>query len=133
MTEGVFHENVVIITGASSGIGRELAFQLADQDAWLSLAARDGGRLQDVATACQQRGARTLITQTDVAVREQYQTLVGCTLRAFGRIGTLVNNAGIPMWALFDQIQDLAMLERIMQVNYFGSVYCTHYALPHLK
>ncbi|MFC1996724.1 SDR family oxidoreductase [Chloroflexota bacterium] len=133
MSNRVFHENVVIITGASSGIGRELAYQLADQGAWLSLGARDKKRLQDVATECQQRGARTLITQTDVTDQAQCQKLVACTLRAFGRVNTLVNNAGISMWALFEELQDLSIIKKIMRVNFFGSVYCTHYALPHLK
>ena len=133
MKNPVFRENVVIITGASSGIGRELAFQLANQGAWLSLAARDLQRLQAVADQCQQRGARTLITQTDVTDQEQCQTLVECTVQTFGRVDTLVNNAGLSMWALFDDLQDLSIIKRIMQVNFFGSLYCTHYALPYLK
>jgi NAD(P)-dependent dehydrogenase (short-subunit alcohol dehydrogenase family) len=51
----------------------------------------------------------------------------------FGRIDTLVNNAGATMWARVDEIRDLGMLERIMRVNYMGAVYCTAHALPHLK
>jgi short-subunit dehydrogenase len=133
MANSVFHENVAIITGASSGIGRELAFQLADQGAWLSLAARDVDRLQAVAEECQQRGARVFITQTDVTIQEQCQTLVECTNRAFGRIDTLVNNAGVSMRVLFEDLQDLTIIEKVMQVNFFGSLYCTHYALPYLK
>ena len=133
MAPPVFYENVVIITGASSGIGRELAYQLADQGAWLSLAARDLERLQAVAAQCQERGARVLVTQTDVTDPAQCQNLVECTVNEYGRIDTLVNNAGLSMWALFEDLQDLSPIERIMDVNFFGGVYCTHYALPYLK
>ena len=59
--------------------------------------------------------------------------MVERTVAAFGRIDTLVNNAGATMWARFEDIDDMAILARIMQVNYMGAVYCTHYALPHLK
>jgi len=133
MANPVFQGNVVIITGASIGIGRELAYQLADQGAYLSLAARDIQRLQAVAAQCQARGGRAIITQTDVTDQGQCQHLIEQTVQEFGRIDTLVNNAGISMRALFEDLQDLSVLDRLMQVNYFGSVYCTHYALPYLK
>jgi short-subunit dehydrogenase len=133
MVSSVFHENAVIITGASSGIGRELAYQLADQGAWLSLAARDEVRLQEVAARCQQRGGRTLITQTDVTDQGQCKNLIGRTVNEFERVDTLVNNAGVSMRAMFDDLQDLAIIERLMHVNFLGSVYSTHYALPYLK
>lgn len=128
-----FHENVTIITGASRGIGRALALQLADQGAWLALAARDAVQLEQAAQACHERGGRAVAIQTDVAERVQCQRLVEGAVTEYGRLDTLVNNAGVTMWAYFDQMQDLAPLERVMQVNYFGSVYCTEAALPHLK
>lgn len=133
MGNPVFQGNVVLITGASSGIGRELAYQLADQGAYLSLGARNQQRLQAVADQCQARGGRAIITPTDVTDPAQCQNLVEQTVKEYGCIDTLVNNAGISMRALFDELQDLSILERLMQVNYFGSVYCTHYALPYLK
>ncbi|HEX6039748.1 SDR family oxidoreductase, partial [Longimicrobium sp.] len=129
----VFRENVVVITGASEGIGRELALQLADQGAWLVLAARDAARLYAVAEECRLRGARAVSVPTDVADQAQCRALIERTVAEYGRVDTLVNNAGIGMWARFDEVQDLAPFERMMQVNYFGSVYCTHAALPHLK
>lgn len=128
-----FHENVVVITGASSGIGRAVALELAAQDAWLVLAARREGKLQEVATQCEKRGGVTTIVPTDVSDQAQCQRLIQQAVTAYGRLDTLINNAGITMWARFEEIEDLSLLERIMQVNYFGSVYCTHYALPHLK
>ncbi len=133
MTTAPFHENVVIVTGASSGIGRELAYQLADQGAWLALAARDVERLDAVAEGCRSRGGRALVVPTDVAEQAACQQLVTRAVEAYGRIDTLINNAGVTMWALFEELSDLSPLERIMQVNYFGSLYCTYYALPHLK
>ncbi|MBI3914456.1 MAG: SDR family oxidoreductase [Chloroflexi bacterium] len=129
----VFSENVVIITGASSGIGAELALQLAAQDAWLALAARDEARLNAVAQDCRQRGGRALVVKTDVTDPAQCAALVAQTAQAYGRIDTLINNAGIGMWARFEDVQDLALFEKIMRVNYLGSVYCAFYALPHLK
>ena len=128
-----FHDNVVLLTGASRGIGREMAFQLADQGAVLALAARDAESLEQVVIECRDRGALAVAIPSDVSVEETCKRLVDETITALGRLETLVCNAGITMWALFEEIEDLSIFEKIMQVNYFGSVYCTHYALPHLK
>ena len=128
-----FRENVVVITGASDGIGREMALQMAAQGAWLALAARDAARLEDAAAACRARGGRAVAVRTDVADEAQCRALIERTVAEFGRVDTLVNNAGISMWARFDQVSDLAPFEQMMRVNYLGSVYCTHAALPHLK
>lgn len=126
-------DNVVIITGASRGIGAELARQLAAQGARLALAARDEAALESVADECRQRGATVEVIPVDVTVEADCRRLVERTVARFGRIDTLVNNAGATMWARVDEIRDLAMLARIMQVNYMGAVYCTASALPHLK
>lgn len=130
---GTFRDNVVVLTGASQGIGRELALQLADQGAWLALAARDEEALAAVVTDCCERGGRALAVPTDVADERQCAALVARAAAEYGRIDTLINNAGISMWALFADITDLSVFERLMAVNYLGSVYCTHHALPHLK
>jgi short-subunit dehydrogenase len=125
---------VVIITGASKGIGAELARQIAVKGAKLVLAARNEAELTAVAEECRTAGAAGVITvKCDVAVEHDCQTLVTAALLAFGRIDVLVNNAGISMWARFEDIQDLSILERIMRVNYMGAVFCTAHALPHLK
>lgn len=125
--------NVVIVTGASKGIGAELARQLAAQGACLALAARDREALEKVAAECVALGGRAEVIVADVAKEEDCRRLVERTVAAFGRIDTLVNNAGATMWARFEDIADMAILERIMQVNYMGAVYCTRHALPHLK
>ena len=133
MPAPIFHENVTIITGASRGIGRELALQLADQGAWLALGARDLCKLEEVAQLVEKRGGRAITVKTDVGVEADCKNLVAKTVAEYGRIDTLVNNAGISTWAIFDQSKDLSMYEKVMRVNYLGSVYCTHYALPYLK
>jgi short-subunit dehydrogenase len=126
-------DNVVAITGASKGIGAELARQLATKGARLVLAARSEKELEGVAEECRKLGANVVTIKADVAVERDCQALIAGATLAFGRLDTLVNNAGATMWARFEDIQDMSILERIMQVNYMGAVYCTHYALPHLK
>ena len=128
-----FFENVVIITGASVGIGKELALQLAQQGAWLALAARNFEQLQQVAEQCQQAGGRAIAIATDVADKSQCKRLVEQTIDEYGRIDTLINNAGITMSSRFKDIKDLSIFDKIMQVNYLGSVYTTYYALPYLR
>jgi short-subunit dehydrogenase len=126
-------DNVVVITGASKGIGAELARQLAAKGAKLVLAARDQKELDAVADECRKAGAAVVSVKADVAVERDCQTIVAGAILAFGRLDTLVNNAGVSMWARFEDIEDMSILERIMQVNYMGAVYCTHHALPYLR
>ncbi|MCI0713059.1 MAG: SDR family oxidoreductase [Chloroflexi bacterium] len=133
MSETPFYEKVVVITGASSGIGKALALQLAEQKAWLVLAARREEALQEVADVCEQKGGMATVVPTDVGVEEQCRHLINEAVNAYGRIDVLVNNAGITTFAVFENVENLSMMEKIMRVNYFGSVYCTYYALPHLK
>jgi short-subunit dehydrogenase len=133
MANAAFRDNAIILTGASSGIGRALALQLAEQGALLALAARDADRLNEVAAECRQRGGRAVTVQTDVADEAQCRNLVARTVEEFGRLDTLINNAGVSMWARFDEMQTLAPFEEMMRVNYLGAIYCTYHALPHLK
>jgi short-subunit dehydrogenase len=133
MPDEAFRENAVILTGASSGIGRALALELAGQGAWLALAARNTAQLEAVAAECRTRGAKAVVIPTDVREEAQCRALAEKTVEAFGRIDTLINNAGISMWAKFEDMQTLAPFDEVMRVNYLGSVYCTYYALPHLK
>jgi len=126
-------DNVVIITGASKGIGAELARQLAAKGAKLVLAARNEKELEAVAEECRKAGAAVVTVKADVAVERDCQAIVAGAAVAFGRVDTLVNNAGVSMWARFEDIEDVSVLERIMRVNYMGAVYCTRHALPHLR
>ena len=126
-------DKVVVITGASKGIGAELARQLAAKGARLVLAARNAKELESVAEDCRKRGASVITVKADVAVERECQAVMSGAALAFGGIDVLVNNAGISMWARFEDIEDLSILERIMQVNYMGAVYCTRHALPYLR
>jgi short-subunit dehydrogenase len=124
--------NVTIITGASTGIGEELACQLAQQGAQLVLTARRLDELNRVADKARSFGGKVITVSADVAVATECKKIIDAAMEEFGRIDTLVCNAGMTMWAKFADIKDVSMLERIMQVNYMGAVYCTHLALPHL-
>jgi len=129
---------VITITGASDGIGAEIACQLARQhrqDLCLVLAARNVQALEAVAVQCQSWGAITLVVPTDVTVPAQCQNLVATTVAQFGQLDTLINNAGVSAQALFADVktEDLGWYEELMRINLWGSVWCTHAALPHLK
>jgi short-subunit dehydrogenase len=128
-----FASKVVVVTGASSGIGKALCLCLAPQRPRLVLAARDEEQLRSVAEACAEKGAETLVVKTDVSVEADCRDLVAKAVERFGALDVLVNNAGIGMIARFDELQDLAAYERLMRVNYLGSLYPTFHALPHLK
>ncbi|MBL8522376.1 MAG: SDR family oxidoreductase [Betaproteobacteria bacterium] len=125
-------DNVVIITGASTGIGEELAYRLAKQGAKLVLTARRLDELNRVAETATGYGARVITVSADVAKSDECKKIIDAAIAEFGRIDTLMCNAGMTMWAKFADIDDVSILERIMQVNYMGAVYCTHHALPHL-
>jgi short-subunit dehydrogenase len=120
---------VVIITGASSGIGRALAKAFAARGASLALGARRTELLEELQTEL--TGTEILIQKTDVSVEEDCRRLIEATIGRFGRIDVLINNAGISMRALFQEVE-LNVLRQLMDVNFWGTVYCTKYALPHL-
>lgn len=123
----------VLITGASEGIGRALALELATHGARLALNARSAARLEDTARDCAACGAEVLAIPGDVAQRPDCQRMVAATLGRFGSLDALVNNAGITMWSRFDAVEDFSVFERLLAVNYLGAVYLTAAALPHLK
>lgn len=127
-----------VITGASEGIGAELARQLARAGgpaAQLVLAARHAAQLEAVAAQCRQLGAAAHVVPTDVADEAQCRALIERAVAATGRVDTLINNAGMSAQALFEDVrpQDLHWYQQLMAINLWGSVWCTHAALPHLK
>jgi short-subunit dehydrogenase len=129
---------VILITGGSDGIGAEMARQLAAshrQELALVLAGRSQEKLDAVAAQCRAHGTGVLTVAMDVAVEAQCRDLVAQAVRRFGRLDTLVNNAGVSAQALFEDVnaQDLHWYEDLMKVNLWGSVWCTHAALPHVK
>jgi short-subunit dehydrogenase len=122
---------VVIVTGASSGIGKAIAVECGRRGASVVLAARRIDRLKDVAHTIQQVGGQALTVQTDVQHEEDCKNLIEAAEQQFGRIDVLINNAGISMRALFHETS-AEVIRKDIDVNFWGSVYCTHYALPHL-
>lgn len=128
----------IVITGASEGIGAEMARQLAQRHGTqlaLVLAARNEAALQAVAAQCQASGASTLVVRTDVSDPSQCSALIAAAMNRFGRIDGLINNAGMSAQALFAEVkaEDLGWYEQLMKINLWGSVWCTHAALPALK
>jgi short-subunit dehydrogenase len=125
-------DKVVIITGASSGIGRALAAAFAQRGANLVLAARQYVTLCEIAQQIQQQyNIKAIAVQCDVSVEADCAQLIKQTTLIFGKIDVLVNNAGISMRALFKDA-DLKVLKELMDVNFWGTVYCTKYALPEI-
>lgn len=120
---------VVVITGASSGIGRALAKEFAAKGVRLSLGARRIELLKEL--QAELPGTEILIQKTDVSVENDCRILMEETIRRFGQIDVLINNAGISMRALFEEV-DLKVIRQLMDVNFFGTVYCSKYALPYL-
>lgn len=126
------NEQVIVITGASSGIGREAALQFADRGASIVIAARNAEALEDVARQIRERGGQAAAVVTDVAQWEQVARLASEAATRFGRIDTWVNNAGISEYATFEDIP-IRDMERIIQVNLLGTMYGVKAALPVLK
>lgn len=127
-----FARQRVVLTGASSGIGEAMALELAAVGARLALASRTVGELEAVAERCRGLGAETLAFPTDVADESACTALVDGARQAFGGLDTLIANAGITMWARFEELESLEPARRLMEINYFGTLACIRAALPEL-
>jgi short-subunit dehydrogenase len=126
------NNKTIIITGASSGIGKSLAIEFAKRGANLVLGARQFVTLCELAQSLErQYQIKAIAVQCDVTVPEDCDHLIKQTLVTFGKIDVLVNNAGISMRALFKDA-DIEVLKKVMDVNFWGTVYCTKYALPEI-
>jgi short-subunit dehydrogenase len=122
-------DKVVIITGASSGIGKALAAECARRGAKLVLTARNITKLREAAGNLGKTDL--LLVPADVTSEKDCRDLVLQSVEKFGRIDVLVNNAGISMRALFSEV-DLGVIRQLMDTNFWGTVYCTKFALPYL-
>lgn len=123
----------VVITGASDGVGAELARRLAQAGAKLVLAARSKARLDQVADECRALGASAISVVTDVGEAAQCHALIDRAVGEFGGLDWLINNAGVSTHATLDEALDGELFEQVMRVNLMGSVWCTRAALPHLR
>jgi dehydrogenase/reductase SDR family member 7B len=124
-------DKVVIITGASSGIGQALALECGRRGSRVVLAARRVERLEEVGARIREFGSETLIVETDVSLQTDCENLIRTTIEHFGCIDVLINNAGISMRALFENAE-MDVLRKVIDVNLWGTIYCTHYAMPYL-
>lgn len=129
----MYENKTIILTGASEGIGRALALELAADRPNLVLAARNAERLESLASDCESMGANCLVVPTDVTDEAACKALVEKAVEKFGDLDVLVTNAGGTMWTHLDELSDPSILEKLMRLNYLGSAWCTYYALPELK
>lgn len=122
-----------VITGASSGLGKALALDLAKREMNLVLAARSDDALKEIAVEAKSLGSTALAQPTDVTDKVQCGVMVDRTIETFGSIDFLILNAGISMWVRFDEITDTSIFEKLMEINYLGAINCIYPALPHLR
>jgi len=120
---------VVIITGASSGIGEALTYELSKQNTKIVIVARNIDKLHQIAGEISSTNILTL--KADVSCEADCKMIVEKTIECFGTLDVLINNAGISMRAVFEDL-DLNVIRKVMDVNFWGTVYCTKYALPYL-
>jgi len=126
------HEQSVVITGASSGIGRATALMAARRGACVALASRDAGALHRLAEGIRREGGRALAIPTDVAVEDQVQALADRAADAFGGIDTWVNDAAVSAYGKFEQLPS-AEFQRVVEIDFFGQANGCRAALPYLK
>ncbi|MCK4661637.1 MAG: SDR family oxidoreductase [Bacteroidales bacterium] len=124
-------DKIVIITGASSGIGKACAYEFTGKGAKVVLASRNADKLRTIEKDINVSGGNTISIVTDVSDESDCKNLIQQTVNYFGTIDILINNAGISMRASFEEL-DLSVIKKLMDTNFYGTVYCTKYALPYL-
>ena len=125
-------EQVVVVTGASQGIGRETALQLAAKGASVVVAARNEEALDELTRQVERIGGQAEPVVTDVAVAAQVERLAQRAVDRFGRIDTWVNNAAVSIYATVEQLEPEEM-QRLIEVNLLGTMYGARAAIPHLR
>jgi len=124
-------DKVVLITGSTSGIGKALAKSFGRAGAKVVITGRNPANLEATAQELNQLNIQNLAIPADVSKEADCARMVAETVAAFGKLDILINNAGISMRALFQEL-DLDVIRKVMDINFYGTVYATKFALPHI-
>lgn len=124
-------DKVVVITGGSSGIGRALAERFGEEGSKVVITGRRKEQLENAATTLKTKGIDVLAIVADVSVETDCSYVVDLTIETYGRLDVLINNAGVSMRALFEDLQ-IDVFKKVMDVNFWGMIYTTKYALPYI-
>src|SRR4051812_47863067 len=124
-------DKVVIITGGSSGIGRALAERFGEGGSKVVITGRRKEQLESVAASLKEKGIEVLLVVADASIESDCAHVINQAIETYGRIDVVVNNAGISMRALFEDLQ-VDVFKKVMDVNFWGMVYTTKYALPYI-
>jgi len=124
-------DKVIVITGGSSGIGKACAERFGREGGRICITGRNAENLEAAATDLRAKNIEVLTVQGDVANENDCVRMINETLNTYGRIDVLINNAGITMRAFFKNVE-ISVIRQLMEVNFFGTVYCTKYALRQL-
>jgi dehydrogenase/reductase SDR family member 7B len=125
-------DKVVIITGGSSGIGKALAFEFGSKGSKILITGRGEDELRKAEAELRSKGITVSSFRADVSIEEDNQRMAEEAIRCYGRIDVLINNAGISMRALFEEV-DLDVVKRVMDINFYGVLYATKYCLAEIK
>lgn len=124
---------VVLITGASSGIGKALAYEYASHNYNIAISARRENLLKNIAKdLIEKYKVKVYFAKCDVSIEDDTKLFIERAVNKLGKIDVLINNAGISQRSLFRNT-DLSVIRKLMEVNYWGTVYTTKYALPYLE
>jgi short-subunit dehydrogenase len=124
-------DKVVLITGASSGIGKALAFKFGREGARVVISGRQHDLLHSIADQMKSAGSKVFVVPADVSKESDCKRLVDESVSKYGKIDVLINNAGISMRALLEDV-DLDVIKQVMDVNFWGAVYSSKFALPYI-
>lgn len=123
---------VIIITGGSSGIGKALAVEFGNKGSKILITGRNKAELDKTVNELKERGITVRGFQADVSIEEDNNRMAEAAINAYGSIDVLINNAGISMRALFEEV-DLGVVKKVMDINFYGVLYATKYCLPEIK
>jgi dehydrogenase/reductase SDR family protein 7B len=124
-------KKVVVITGGSSGIGLACAFKFGRMGYNVCISARNEARLREAESQLNEAGITVEGVVGDVGVEEDCKRMIDAAVSRFGRLDVLINNAGISMRAFFKDL-DISVIRRLMETNFFGTLYCTKFGMDHL-